>query len=53
MRNGESDPLADVVNVPADKYIDTAVENSPLHGSGADISGFEIVKETLNYSVSG
>ncbi|MFH8136289.1 RES family NAD+ phosphorylase [Pantoea osteomyelitidis] len=53
IRDGRSDPLADVVNSPADEYIDTAVENFPQNWTEDDISGFEIVTETLNYRVSG
>lgn len=52
IREGESDPLADEANSPADRYVDTAKENFPQNWTEADIIGFEIVTETLNYSVS-
>lgn len=52
IREGESDPLADVANSLADKYLDTAKENFPQNWEEEDITGFEIVTETLNYSVS-
>lgn len=51
VREGTSDPLADVANAPADEYIDTMKENFPQNWEEKDITGFEIITETLNFKV--
>ncbi|MEG3130860.1 RES domain-containing protein [Pantoea cypripedii] len=52
IRQGETPPLADVANRSVDQYVDTARENFPQSWQEKDITGFEIVTETLQFEVS-
>lgn len=50
-REGEEGPLKDVDMIPLDKYIDDDKENFPQGWTDPDIDGFEILTETLNFTV--
>lgn len=52
VREGMSSPLADVARQSVDSYVDTNLENFPQGWQESDISGFDIVVETLQFSVS-
>lgn len=51
-REGMDGPLVDVEHSPVDSYVDSEQENYPPNWKDSDISGFEIVTETLRYNVS-
>lgn len=50
-REGMDGPLVDVTHCSVDSYVDSEEQNYPPNWTGSDISGFEIVTETLRYSV--
>lgn len=52
IREGESDPLADVTHSSVYSYVDSNPENFPQNWPEEDISGFEIVVDTLRFEVS-
>lgn len=51
IREGQSNPLADVEHSPVDSYVDSDPNNFPQNWDGTDISGLEIVVETLRFNV--
>ena len=51
-REGTDNPLKDVDMKPLDQYLDNDKENFPPGWSESDIDGFEILTETLNFTVS-
>ncbi|MDE1497406.1 RES domain-containing protein [Xenorhabdus bovienii] len=51
-REGKSGPLVDVTHSPVDSYVDSDAENFPQNWSEENITGFEIVVETLRFDVS-
>lgn len=51
-REGEIDPLADVTHSSVYSYVDSNPENFPQNWPEEDISGFEIVVDTLRFEVS-
>lgn len=51
-RKGMNGPLADVEHSPVDSYVDSDKRNYPPNWQDDDITGFEIVTQTLRFSVS-
>lgn len=52
MREGETGLLADVASSPVDTYVDIAQENFPQNWADHDITGFEIIAETLRFDIT-
>ncbi|EBP3563136.1 RES family NAD+ phosphorylase [Salmonella enterica] len=51
-REGMDGPLVDVEHSPVDSYVDSDKRNYPPNWQEEDISGFEIVTQTLRFNVS-
>ncbi|MFP1900448.1 RES family NAD+ phosphorylase [Lonsdalea quercina] len=51
-REGASSPLTDVSHCSVNSYVDSDPANFPPNWTEEDISGFDIVTETLQFSVS-